>query len=243
MSKPRRSCGLANHLPGVPLRAVAARPARALVARAGLLLLAVTLVIGGGALVWGTTTTSPAAQAAPLPAADVSTSLAPEAVGPTSLSTSPSSAPITADTMAPGTILIPSAGIYVHWQAEPVKDGSAVVPTDGTAGMWDAGATPASTAGTVLLWAHVDNGKGGPGPFAGLAQTVPQGAVYVRDQSGALTVWQVTRIYTEARDSTHPDLFSTAGPHRLAVVTCGGAVTAAHYTRNVIIIATPEDHS
>ena len=174
---------------------------------------------------------------APLPAAMVATTVAPVPAGPTEL---PAATPgpdgqtaapaVTAATMAPGHVLVPSAGIYTAWQPEPVRDGQAVVPAT-SAGMWDQGSTPADRQGTVLLWGHVEHA------FAGLANAVPNGVIYVRDGAGILTQWQIVRIYTEPRNYTHPDLYSTTGPHRLALVTCGGPVEWGHYTRNVIVVA------
>jgi len=167
----------------------------------------------------------------------VATTVAPVAAGPVSLTVPSATGPagqaaevITADTMAPGTILVPSAGIYTSWQPEPVRDGQAVVPAT-TAGLWDKGAAPAEKQGTVLMWGHVEKA------FAGLSRAVPNGAVYVRDLSGSVTRWQITRIYTEPRSWTHPDLYTATGPHQLALVTCGGPVEWGHYTKSVIVIA------
>lgn len=177
--------------------------------------------------------------AAPLPAAMVATTVAPVAAGPTDLTTVGAqggpSAPVaptlvTAASMRSGTILVPSAGIYTTYAPEPVVDGQAVVPAD-TAGMWSGGAHPSDKAGTVLLWAHVEHA------FAGLYRSLPNGVVYVRDDAGRLSSWQITRIYTEPRSWTHPDLYTATGPHQLALVTCGGSVEWGHYTRNIIVIA------
>jgi len=223
------------------MRAVAASSglARTRVVRAGFAALVLTLVLGGGLMSLTAGTTSSAA-AAPMPTATVSTGLAPEAAGPTALPVASGSASpqvITTDTMAPGTVLIPSAGIYISYALEPVINGEATVP-DCTAGIWDKGATPTDKAGTVLLWGHVDTSHCRTGAFAGLASTVPNGAIYLKDADGHVTSWQVTQMYTEPRSSKHAELFTTAGPHRLAVVTCGGAPTTdGYYTHNVIVIA------
>ncbi len=195
---------------------------------------AAALVVAGVAG-WQLTASWPSA--APLPVAMVATTVAPAPAGPTEL---PASTPgaanqaapagVSASTMEPATVLVPSAGIYTSWQREPVRDGQAVVP-ELTAGMWDQGAAPSDRVGTVLLWGHVEHA------FAGLASAVPNGVVYIRDAAGILTTWQITRIYTEPRSWTHPDLYTATGPHQLALVTCGGPVSWGHYTRNVIVIA------
>ena len=221
----------------VPKRAVAARgTARTLVVRAVLAVLIVGLAVWGGWNTLGGLTPTTAA-AAPLPTATVSTTLAPTAAGPTAVSVSASASSsavtpqvVTADTMAAGTILIPSAGIYVAYAPEPGGQGDAVIP-ETTAGMWDHGAVPSDQAGTVLMWGHVDTA------FAGLASTLPNGVVYIKDKAGRLTSWQVTNIYTEDRSSTHPNLYTRTGPHRLAIVTCGGPVRDGHYTDNIVVIA------
>jgi len=178
--------------------------------------------------------------AAPLPAAMVATTVAPVAAGPTDLTvtgalagaSAPAASPavVTAATMKTGTVLVPSAGIYTTYAPEPVVDGQAVIPAT-TTGMWSGGARPSDTAGTVLMWAHVEHA------FAGLYQAVPHGVVYVRDETGRLSSWQITRIYTEPRSWTHPDLYTATGPHQLALVTCGGPVSWGHYTQNTIVIA------
>lgn len=105
-------------------------------------------------------------------------------------------------------------------------------------GRWVHGATPGDPTGTVLVTGHVTwNGK--RGALWPLASAQAGDLIEVELALGDSTHWLVTDVRTLPRDQDHPELFTTAGNHRLVVVTCGGPIVAGHYRDLVVVEASP----
>jgi hypothetical protein len=123
------------------------------------------------------------------------------------------------------------------------RTGALELPADpATAGWYRFGAAPSSDAGTTVIAAHVDAVGYGVGPFAHLVD-VPDGTtITVTGGSGAVSQFRVTSV-SLVRKTSIPwaDVFTTTGPRRLVLVTCGGDFdyTTHHYLSNLLITAVP----
>ncbi len=106
---------------------------------------------------------------------------------------------------------------------------------------WSDGATPGSKAGTVLIAGHVDSAALGPGAFYRLKEAREGDRITVTSRSGARRTYRVVSVRTMPKPQLPSDIYSTRGPHRLALVTCGGPFIEArgHYRDNVVVIAVP----
>ncbi len=72
-----------------------------------------------------------------------------------------------------------------------------------------------------------------------LATISPGADVYTRTADRITRRWRVDGVRTVAYDATVPDLFSSAGPPRLSIITCGGDWDAArqNFSLRVIVSA------
>lgn len=145
---------------------------------------------------------------------------------------------------APERITVDWAGVTAPVRPEGVDEqGAMALPPDpATAGWYRYGAAPSSTAGAVVIAAHVDAVGYGVGPFAHLRH-VPDGTtVTLTDTDGADTRWRITSVdLLEKRGLPWASVFRTDGPRQLVLVTCGGEFdpTTHHYESNLVITATP----
>ncbi|MGG7307002.1 sortase domain-containing protein [Curtobacterium sp. AB451] len=145
---------------------------------------------------------------------------------------------------APDRITVDWAGVTAPVRPEGVDEqGAMALPPDpATAGWYRYGAAPSSTAGAVVIAAHVDAVGYGVGPFAHL-RDVPDGTtVTLTDTDGADTRWRITSVdLLEKRGLPWASVFRTDGPRQLVLVTCGGEfdTTTHHYESNLVITATP----
>lgn len=119
--------------------------------------------------------------------------------------------------------------------------GELVVPGDvSTVALWSTGPGLHAATGTSVLAGHVDK-DGDLGALHPLYRITPNARVVVTDQSGASTRWQVVSLTVTPKDDL--PAFTTHGPRRLAIVTCGGPVIhtpqGRRYADNVIAIAEP----
>ncbi|GAB3819657.1 class F sortase [Tessaracoccus terricola] len=130
-------------------------------------------------------------------------------------------------------------GISAPLQEVGVEGSELEIPADPTrVGMWRGGARPGDDAGTVLVSGHV-SWDGRRGALWELAAATPGQEVQLVTPAGSTSTWRVTAVERLRRDADHPELFTTSGPHRLVVVTCGGPVVDGHYRDLVAVVAVP----
>lgn len=148
------------------------------------------------------------------------------------------------ETVPPTRIDVDWAGVTATVRPEGVDDqGAMALPPDpSVAGWYRFGAAPSSSAGAVVIAAHVDAVGYGVGPFAHL-RDVPAGTtVSVTDASGAETRWRIASVdMLEKQGLPWGSVFRVDGPRQLVLVTCGGAfdTTTHHYESNLVITADP----
>jgi sortase (surface protein transpeptidase) len=118
-----------------------------------------------------------------------------------------------------------------------------VVPQDvRRAGWYVAGPQPGDRAGSAVLVGHADDADQGLGTFAGLRDLEAGDAVVVRTASGRELAYRVVSFERFAKAEVPMDrLFTAQGPHRLVLVSCGGAFDPVRrtYADNVVVTAVP----
>ena len=118
-----------------------------------------------------------------------------------------------------------------------------VVPEDvRRAGWYAAGPQPGDRAGSAVLVGHADDADQGLGTFATLRDLRPGNEVVVRTASGRELAYSVVSFERFAKAEVPMDrLFTTQGPHRLVLVSCGGAFDPVRrtYADNVVVTAVP----
>lgn len=135
-------------------------------------------------------------------------------------------------------LTIRSVGISAPLSTVPVADGELTIPEDpARVGLWDQGARPGDDSGTVLVSGHVSwqQQRGALWTLAGVSTGDPIEVTL----DGHTSHWTVTSVIALPRDADHPDLFTTQGPARLVVVTCGGPVVDGHYRDLIVVAAAP----
>ncbi|MER7620924.1 class F sortase [Streptomyces sp. NPDC126503] len=121
------------------------------------------------------------------------------------------------------------------------REGDLDLPEDGgSAGWWALGAAPGAPRGTVLLAGHLDT-PAGPGSFEALHDVGVGTRVQVNSADGRVHAYRVTARRTYPRAHLPDDLFSAAGPARLALLTCAGDYDpeAGQYDENLVLYAAP----
>lgn len=111
----------------------------------------------------------------------------------------------------------------------------------GEAGWWALGASAGAARGTLLVAGHVDTETGEPGTFASLGGLDMGTTVEVTGVDGSVRAYRITARRGYPRQRLPADLFARHGPHRLALVTCGGAYDegAGAYEGNLVLYGTP----
>lgn len=108
-------------------------------------------------------------------------------------------------------------------------------------GWWLAGATPGAAAGALVLAGHVDTVTG-PGVMADVLDAPLGAVVEVGDGRGGAVAYRLVERRVLPKSAPLPDeLLAAAGPHRLVLITCGGAFDrrTRHYEDNVVLLADP----
>jgi hypothetical protein len=118
-----------------------------------------------------------------------------------------------------------------------------VVPEDvRRAGWYATGPQPGDRAGSAVLVGHADDADQGLGTFAGLRDLRAGDDVVVRTTSGRELAYDVVSFERFAKAEVPMSrLFTTQGPHRLVLVSCGGAFDPERrtYADNVVVTAVP----
>ncbi|WP_214369556.1 class F sortase [Pseudonocardia sp. H11422] len=143
----------------------------------------------------------------------------------------------------PARLLLPDLGVNAPVESVGVgADGQLGVPVDpAVVGWWPDGAAPGSGRGTVVIDGHVNTRAGGPGALSRLHVLRPgAGATVLTDAGAVRYVVQVVRSYP--KETLPAEVFDSAGPPRLVLITCGGAFDrhTRQYADNVVAYATPE---
>jgi hypothetical protein len=118
-------------------------------------------------------------------------------------------------------------------------DGEMEIPDSvAQVGWYRLGAAPGRT-GSAVLAGHVDSRSQGRGAFFTLAGVEPGAPVTVVDTRGVEHHFEVVARRQFPKDGLPPDLFSTTGEPRLALITCGGDFnsTTRSYRDNVVVYA------
>lgn len=108
-------------------------------------------------------------------------------------------------------------------------------------GWWRDGAAPGARSGAVLIAGHVDSGRGGTGAFFRLHLTRVGDRVQVTAADGRTYTYRVVSVRDYRKSSLPISAYSSSGPARLVLVTCGGPFDSAagHYRDNVVLTAVP----
>ena len=188
-------------------------------------------------------TSAPATPTAPAPPAPGTGAVGPALPAPTS---APTTSARLADVVDPRD---PPAQVRFAGRAAPVDPvgldaaRQVVVPEDvRRAGWYAPGPQPGDRAGSAVLVGHADDADQGLGTFAGLRELEAGDEVVVRTASGRELAYTVVSFERFAKAEVPMDrLFTTQGPHRLVLVSCGGAFDPVRrtYADNVVVTAVP----
>jgi hypothetical protein len=142
----------------------------------------------------------------------------------------------------PGQVSFTEAGVVADVVPVGVlSSGALQIPDDpAQVGWWAAGAAPGQAAGRIVLAGHMDGLSHG-GAMSVLLDVDPGDLVALEDRRGETHRYRVASRTTQPRQSIDPALFTTNGPHRLVLITCGGTYDeqAGQYTDNIVVIAEP----
>jgi hypothetical protein len=119
-------------------------------------------------------------------------------------------------------------------------NGALQLPAIDEVGWWIGGATPADSAGSIVLAGHVDDHTG-PGALFTLDKVAVGAVIELRTRT-ATTSYAVTSVRQFRKQKLPADLFRADGPHRLVVITCGGPFdySTGHYRDNLVVVAEPQ---
>ena len=106
---------------------------------------------------------------------------------------------------------------------------------------WRDGAAPGTRSGAILIAGHVDSADAGVGAFFKLHGAHAGELVRLATADGHTYVYRVVSVRSYHKAALPTSLYSTSGPPRLFLVTCGGRFDAAsgHYEDNVVVTAVP----
>lgn len=172
---------------------------------------------------------------------------------PTSTSTpAPATSTRTSTPRATSTWAAGSAGVPIRLRIPALGVDASVVSTGVTAAGalevparvstvgWDRYTSQVGAPGTAVIAGHV-NGSGVRGALWNLA-AARLGQQVTLDTPARPVVYRITRVQTVPKTGLPDDIAipATTGPHRLALVTCGGEFDwrSGHYRDNVIVWAT-----
>ena len=143
----------------------------------------------------------------------------------------------------PTLVRIPSLGIRAR--VKPVgidlRDGTLGIPASiAVAGWWRDGAALGSKTGAILIAGHVDSARDGAGAFFALPKARVGQLVQVRAAGGRVYTYRIVSVRSYPKRTLPLDVYSSRGPGRLVLVTCGGPFDSAtgHYVDNVVVTGT-----
>ena len=146
--------------------------------------------------------------------------------------------------LAPTRVKIDSVGINATSSAVAIDTAKGVLgvsPNIHHTGWWADGAQPGDRTGAVLIAGHVDSATGGAGAFFHLKDAKPGDRVQVPTAGGRTFTYKVVSVKTYLKAQLPTDVWSTRGPARLVLVTCGGPFDqkTRHYRDNIVLTAVP----
>ena len=121
--------------------------------------------------------------------------------------------------------------------------GDVVVPPSVDTVGWYRFGPALGQAGSMVIAGHVDSAQQGDGAFARLRELEPGDHVEITGTDGHLAAFRVVGREEYPKATIQLDrYFSTAGPQRLTLITCGGPFdrSTGHYRDNVVVTALPE---
>jgi hypothetical protein len=141
-----------------------------------------------------------------------------------------------------GQLSLDSLGVTAPVVSVSEIDGSIDVPADPKyVGIWDEGARPGGSRGSVIMVGHVDSHVWGEGSFFNLA-TLSLGSTASIQYGGKTTKWKIVgrRVYAK-RTGMPASVFSMNVSPRLVLITCGGTFDRAdrNYEDNVVVYGEP----
>lgn len=151
---------------------------------------------------------------------------------------------VNANGVTPTSIRIPSLGIRVR--VKPVgidlRHGTLGIPAAiAVAGWWRDGTAPGGTSGAILISGHVDSARDGAGAFFALPKAKVGAHVQLSTAAHRIYSYRIVSVRSYPKRALPLDVYSSRGPGRLVLVTCGGPFDQAtgHYADNVVVTATP----
>lgn len=146
-------------------------------------------------------------------------------------------------------VTIASLCIFAPLAPARVIGGVLHVPADvHQAGLDVTSAALSARHGTTIIAGHVDDVSQGDGAFHFLYQVQPGALITVTGPDHKVTTWRAYETAVVAKTALPPGIWSTTGPRRLVLVTCGGPLLRTRagntYRDNILIYATPagSDH-
>ena len=140
----------------------------------------------------------------------------------------------------PRRLALPSLGVDVPIVPVAVQAGGGLtVPDDPhVLGWWHGGARPDSGQGSVVIDGHVDTAAEGPGALFSLRKLRPGDPVLLSTDHGS---WHylIAALRSYPKADLPAEVFTSTGPPRLVLITCGGAFNhkTRHYADNIIAYA------
>ena len=119
--------------------------------------------------------------------------------------------------------------------------GNLTVPDDPhVLGWWQGAARPGSQQGTIVIDGHVDTAAHGPGALFSLRQLRPGDPVVLSTNHGSWH-YMIIALRSYPKVNLPAEIFTSTGPPRLIIITCGGAFnrTTHQYADNIIAYALP----
>jgi Sortase domain len=142
----------------------------------------------------------------------------------------------------PRSIRLPSGTTMVVKRAATGRDGELLLPRNvNRAGWWDGASRLGDPYGSVVIAAHVDSWTQGTGPFVEIL-SLHVGSIVKVQSADLRETFRVTSAGLVPKPSLNARsyAYSSHGPSRLVLITCGGPWDAVHsYHDNMVVVATP----
>ena len=182
----------------------------------------------------------------PTPATATHTATTPTATPPSpspshlTISTSTTTTPATAQ---PARLTIPTLNVTATITPVSTTNGVLGVPDDpATLGWWSGSVLPGAPAGSTVIDGHVDSAATGIGALFHISELRNGDPIQLTTTQGHTLIYHVYARHTYQKQQGLPaDLFTTTGPPRLVLITCGGPFDHAEhsYLDNITVFATP----
>lgn len=147
------------------------------------------------------------------------------------------------EAVAPVSLAVPAVDVRdAPVEAVGVEAGGEMeIPAVDRVGWYRFGSGPGQ-AGTTVLAAHIAY-DGVDGVFRSLDAAAAGDEVVVTSEDGTATTYRITGVEIYDKQALPAEVFASAGPERLALVTCGGSFNPElrSYDSNVVAWAVPID--